>query len=170
MDEVRTIWLMTLLWKKEGLMNPTRKPAEAGTDRWSPGFWEPVLTFTEASGQHALRVLCVSPSQPGLRLDLPASLLSSSLLFPPCTISEDSSLFIFMGTQDGWREALFPLKMFLINALILSRYKSQSSPFSPSQLSLEADSIQDSGCLTRNWVRGGDWEDRWEPLGGKSQS
>lgn len=144
-----------------------RKPVGAVADGWSPGFWEPVLTFTEASGQHALHALWVSPSQPGLCLDPPASLLPSSLLFPPYTNSEDSSPFIFMGTQDGWREALFPLKMFLINALILSRYKSQSSPFSPSQLSLEADSIQDSGCLNRNWVRGGDWEDRWEPLGGK---
>lgn len=55
LDEERTIWLMMLLWKKEGLKNPMRKPAGAVADGWSPGFWVPVLTFTEASGQHALQ-------------------------------------------------------------------------------------------------------------------
>lgn len=108
LDEERTIWLMMLLWKKEGLTNPTRKPVGAVADGWSPGFWEPVLTFTEASGQHALHALWVSPAQPGLCLDPPASLLPSSLLFPPCTNSEDSSSFIFMSTQDGVERRLIP--------------------------------------------------------------
>lgn len=33
MDEERTIWLMMVLWKKEGLKNPMRKPA----GRWLMG-------------------------------------------------------------------------------------------------------------------------------------
>ena len=37
MDEERTICLMTLLWKKEGLTNPMRKPVGAVADGWSAG-------------------------------------------------------------------------------------------------------------------------------------
>lgn len=130
-----------------------------GNAAWS--FWvlvpgcrvlDAAVSLTEALYSHVLHPVCL-----GLTGQGPTS-LSVPVTFPPLhlpsLLQRNIYGFSLGSVEEGWRETLFSLKMFLLNILILPRHQSLYFPLSSlSHPPLEADSIEETGCLDTS--RGG---------------
>lgn len=122
-------------WKEELLVGPSGKSAlvsvGAGDGQcWE--FWVPAASLTKTLCWYVLHPICVGPSGRG-----PTS-LSVLITFPPSLFPSPFQRnldCLFLGNvEEGWREALLSLKMFLLNILILPRHQSLYFPFSPNDI------------------------------------
>ena len=123
------------------------------------------VSLTEALCWHDLHPICLGPAGQG-----PTSLFVLKT-FPPLLLPSPFQRNLYClsleSIEEGWRETLLSLKMFLLNILILPRHQSLYFPFSPYTSFPEADSREQPRCLNLSWGRGWRWgvKDRRELLG-----